>query len=407
MNKVLTHILNEVKEHVDGGEIRRKHLTDKGIELGYEYEEFSSMFTESARGSIKGRYEYDTLLEEAGMHDITPAEASPDTTYNHAIILMDGVPKLVKEYIKWGNYNKVSKIVDSGEFFPTLVTGLSGNGKTMMVQQICAKKNKPMVRVQINPETDETDLIGGFQLKNGETVFQKGPVIHAMEKGYILLIDEIDRGSNRLMCLQGILEGSDYLIKKTGEVIQPAPGFNIIATANTKGQGDETGKFIAATIIDDAFLERFVATICQPYPNEKTELSILQAHYGKDICEDTEHFLDCLCKWGKLIRDSYVREDIEDVISTRRLCHIVKTFKIFRGNKLGASKKEAIQMCIDRFSAETRDAFLEIYQRIDDWSDTPIADLREREAAEELAKQKASNKPSAEKTKSSNGKCPF
>ena len=185
------------------------------------------------------------------------------------------VPEKENTYVAWGNFKDVEKIIQSRIFYPTYITGLSGNGKTMMVEQACARANREYVRVQITPETDEDDLIGGFRLVNGETVFNKGPVIKAMERGAILLIDEIDRGSNKIMCLQGVLEGKPILIKKTGEVVSPSFGFNVIATANTKGKGSDDGRFIAATIIDEAFLERFTITLEQPYPTSATEKKII------------------------------------------------------------------------------------------------------------------------------------
>src|SRR6056300_245880 len=198
------------------------------------------------------------------------------------------VPAKADTFVAWGNFTDLKKIVASQMFYPTYIAGLSGNGKTFMVEQVCAQAKREFVRVQITPETDEDDLIGGFRLLNGETVFAKGPVIKAMEAGAILLIDEIDRGSNKLMCLQGVLEGKPVLIKKTGEVVKPAPGFNVIATANTKGKGDEAGRFISATIIDEAFLERFTITMEQPYPTAATEKKIIVNHMSEFNCINEE-----------------------------------------------------------------------------------------------------------------------
>src|SRR6056300_1125909 len=214
------------------------------------------------------------------------------------------VPAKDSTFVRWGYFSDVKKIIESKMFFPMYVAGLSGNGKTMMIEQACAQAKREYVRVQITPETDEDDLIGGFRLLNGETVFAKGPVIKAMEAGAILLIDEIDRGSNKLMALQGVLEGKPVLIKKTGEVIIPAKGFNVIATANTKGQGDENGRFIAATIIDDAFLERFTVTLDQPYPSEKIEKKIVSNHMEKFDVND-EDFTNLLVQWGQAIRRTF------------------------------------------------------------------------------------------------------
>jgi cobaltochelatase CobS len=268
------------------------------------------------------------------------------------------IPEKMKEFVRWGYFKDVKQIIESRMFFPMFVAGLSGNGKTMMIEQACANAKREYVRVQITPETDEDDLIGGFRLLNGETVFAKGPVIKAMEAGAILLIDEIDRGSNKLMALQGVLEGKPVLIKKTGEVVRPAPGFNVIATANTKGQGDEAGRFIAATIIDEAFLERFNVTLEQPYPSASVEKKIIVNHMDKFGAND-EEFAENLVKWGQAIRSTFEDGGVDDIISTRRLCHIVQTFSIFK------DKKKAIELCVNRFDADTRAAFIDLYEKID------------------------------------------
>jgi MoxR-like ATPase len=269
------------------------------------------------------------------------------------------VPSVDPTYIKWGEYSNITKIIKSNMFFPTYVSGLSGNGKTMMIEQACAKAKREYVRVQISPETDEDDLIGGFRLIDGETVFQKGPVVKAMERGCILLIDEIDRATNKIMCLQGVLEGNPILLKKTGEVVRPADGFNVIATANTKGRGSDDGRFTAASIIDDAFLERFVCVIDQPFPQPTIEKKIVLAHMSKFGVED-EEFTDKLIAWSNVIRKTFDADGVEEVISTRRLCHIVKTFSIFE------DRMKSINMCISRFDEETRTAFLDLYTKIDE-----------------------------------------
>ncbi|HCV51362.1 MAG TPA: porphyrin biosynthesis protein [Saprospirales bacterium] len=291
------------------------------------------------------------------------------------------VPQKDQSFVSWGHFKDVVSVIKSSIFYPVYVTGLSGNGKTMMVEQACAKLNREYVRVQITPETDEDDLIGGFRLVNGETVFNKGPVIKAMEKGAILLIDEIDRGSNKIMCLQGVLEGKPVLIKKTGEVINPSNGFNVIATANTKGKGSEDGRFIAATIIDEAFLERFTITLEQPYPSSSVERKIIINHMQKFNCLD-ESFADNLTVWSETIRKTFADGGVDEIISTRRLCHIVQSYSIF-GDKL-----KAIQLCVSRFDEDTRDGFLDLYTKVDaepapeqnkfindsDWVDNPICD---------------------------------
>ena len=274
------------------------------------------------------------------------------------------IPKVDNTYIKWGEYATVMKVVNSGFFFPLFISGMSGNGKTFMVEQVCAKAKREYVRVQVSPETDEDDLIGGFRLINGETIFQKGPVIKAMERGCILLIDEIDRATNKIMCLQGILEGNPVLLKKTGEVITPAKGFNVIATANTKGRGSDDGRYSAATIIDDAFLERFVASIDQEFPTPAIETKILTKHAEKYGVND-EVFINKLIAWALVIRKTFEDDAIDDVISTRRLCHIIKAHAVFE------DRMTAIQKCVNRFDEDTRASFLDLYTKIDESAELP------------------------------------
>jgi len=267
------------------------------------------------------------------------------------------VPAKDSTFVQWGHCKDVVSIIKAGMFYPVYITGLSGNGKTMMVEQACAKTNREYVRVQITPETDEDDLIGGFRLVNGETVFSKGPVIKAMEQGAVLLIDEIDRGSNKIMCLQGVLEGKPVLIKKTGEVVTPAQGFNVIATANTKGKGSDDGRFIAATIIDEAFLERFTITLEQPYPSQATEKKIVMNHMEKFECVDAD-LADNLTLWSETIRKTFEDGGVDEIISTRRLCHIVQSFSIFKDSK------KAIELCISRFDEDTKDAFADLFTKV-------------------------------------------
>ena len=298
-----------------------------------------------------------------GVYDLaaTVTQLRPTAPTAPAIVLSEEgtyIPKRVKTYVKWGHARDIGTIIESKMFYPVYVTGLSGNGKTMMVEQACAELNREYIRVQITPETDEDDLIGGFRLVNGETVFSKGPVIKAMEAGAILLVDEIDRGSNKLMALQGVLEGKPVLIKKTGELVTPAHGFNVIATSNTKGKGSEDGRFIAATIIDEAFLERFTITMDQPYPTGPIEKKIVLKHmelYGQ-VDED---FAENLTKWSAAIRKTFDEGGIDEIISTRRLCHIAQTFAIFK------DRKKSIDLCVSRFDEDTRAAFVDLYTKID------------------------------------------
>lgn len=268
------------------------------------------------------------------------------------------VPEQDPYFVRWGHFSDVEAIVASNLFYPVYVTGLSGNGKTMMVEQACAKAKKQYLRVQITPETDEDDLIGGFRLVNGETVFAEGPVIKAMKTGALLLIDELDRGSNKIMCLQGVLEGKPVLIKKTGEIVKPAEGFNVIATANTKGKGSEDGRFIAANIIDEAFLERFTITMEQPYPTSGIEKKIIKKHMDKFNKVDDD-FAEMLTIWSETIRKTFEDGGVDDLISTRRLCHIVQTFSIF------GDRQKAIELCVNRFDVDTKEAFLDLYSKVD------------------------------------------
>jgi cobaltochelatase CobS len=277
------------------------------------------------------------------------------------------VPEKVSTFVQWGHFTDLKKIISSNMFYPTYIAGLSGNGKTFMVEQTCAQLKREYVRVQITPETDEDDLIGGFRLLNGETVFAKGPVVKAMEAGAILLIDEIDRGSNKLMCLQGVLEGKPVLIKKTGEVVTPAPGFNVIATANTKGKGDEAGRFISATIIDEAFLERFTITLEQPYPTAATEKKIVLNHMSEFGATD-EEYAEQLIKWSVAIRKTFEDGGVDEIVSTRRLCHIVQTFSIFN------DRKKAVEMCVNRFDGDTKAAFIDLYEKIAGGEDLGLVD---------------------------------
>ena len=275
------------------------------------------------------------------------------------------IPSVDPTYVAWGEYATILTAVQSRAFFPIYISGMSGNGKTMMVEQACAKAKREYVRVQISPETDETDLIGGFRLIDGETVFYKGPVVKAMERGAVLLIDELDRGSNKILCLQGVLEGKPILLKKIGQIINPAPGFNVIATANTKGRGSEDGRYAAASIIDEAFIERFVATIDQPFPNDKIEKNIVLKHMSAYGVKDTE-FADKLVAWSQVIRKTFENDGVEEIISTRRLCHIVKAFSIF------PDRSRAIAMCIARFDEDTKAAFIDLYSKIDAQPTEPI-----------------------------------
>lgn len=262
------------------------------------------------------------------------------------------IPEKFEGYVPFGFYKDLLTIIQSVQFFPVFITGLSGNGKTLMVEQVCAHLKRECIRVNVSIETDESDLIGGPTLVDGNVVYRDGPVITAMKRGAILLIDEVDRGSNKLMCLQGILEGKPYFNKKSGEYIHPKAGFNIVATANTKGRGSEEGKYLSQ-ILDDAFLERFNVTVEQEYPEARVELKIL-----KPLLKDDE-FAENLIKWADVIRKTYAEGGVDEIISTRRLVHIAKTYSIFR------DRQKAIQLCVNRFDEETKLSFLDLYAKVD------------------------------------------
>lgn len=262
------------------------------------------------------------------------------------------IPEKYDGYVPFGFYKDLTSIVLSQNFFPVFITGMSGNGKTLMVEQVCATLKRECIRVNISVETDESDLIGGPTLIEGNVVYRDGPVMTAMKRGAILLIDEVDRGSNKLMCLQGILEGKPYFNKKSGEYVYPKRGFNVVATANTKGRGSEEGRYLSQ-ILDDAFLERFNITVEQEYPETKVELKIL-----KPLLNDDE-FAENLVKWADVIRKTFAEGGVDEIVSTRRLVHIAKTYAIFK------DRQKSIQLCVNRFDQETKDSFLDLYSKVD------------------------------------------
>lgn len=267
------------------------------------------------------------------------------------------IPSKNSNYVPFGFFRDLESVVKSKKFYPVFITGLSGNGKTTMVEQVCAKLQRECFRVNVSIETDEDDLIGGNTLIDGNIVFREGPVLIAMRRGAILLIDEIDRGSNKLMCLQSILEGKPYFNKKTGDIVYPTEGFNVIATANTKGKGNEDGRFIAAQILDEAFLERFPITVEQEYPSNSIEKKIILNTMAKFDIND-EVFAQELIKWADVIRSTFDEGGIDEIISTRRLIHIVEAYSIFK------DKKQAIELCINRFDADTKMAFLDLFEKM-------------------------------------------
>ena len=292
------------------------------------------------------------------MEKVVAPETKKEAAYVVSSLTGNITPTKDKNFVSFGNYPDVKSIIKSNRFYPVFITGLSGNGKTMSVTQACADLKRELIRVNITIETDEDDLLGGFRLKDGQTVWSNGPIIEAMERGAVLLLDEIDLASNKIMCLQPVLEGSGIFVKKINKWIQPKQGFNVIATANTKGQGSEDGKFIGTNVLNEAFLERFPVTFEQKYPSVKIENKILNntlKSYGKSDVK----FIDKLTTWADVIRKTYFDGGVDEIISTRRLVHITQAYAIFN------NKMKAIEMCTNRFDDDTKNSFVELYTKVD------------------------------------------
>ena len=285
-----------------------------------------------------------------------------ERSYNNIAVLPEVHQNLIPDkddtFVKFGNFNDIKKIIQSRIFYPAFITGLSGNGKTLSVEQACSQLKRELIRVNVTVETDEDDLIGGFRLVNGETAWHNGPVIEALERGAILLLDEIDLASNKILCLQSVLEGKGVFLKKIGRFVKPASGFNVIATANTKGKGSEDGRFIGTNVLNEAFLERFPVTFEQQYPSTSVEVRILEGVASQLNVKDSD-FCKRLADWGDIIRKTFYDGGIDEIISTRRLVHIIRAYSIF------GDKAKAIQVCVNRFDDETKTAFLELYDKID------------------------------------------
>jgi len=268
------------------------------------------------------------------------------------------IPSGDPSFVPWGHYKDIKSVIKSGIFYPTFITGLSGNGKTLNVLQSCAELKRECIRVNVTIETDEDDLLGGFRLVNGETAWHDGPVVDAMKRGAILLLDEIDLASNKIMCLQPILEGKGVFLKKINEYIEPAKGFNVIATANTKGKGSDDGRFIGTNVLNEAFLERFPITFEQSYPSIKIEENIVLKVFDGLGIKDKE-FAQNLVKWADVIRKTFYDGGIDEIISTRRIVHIANAYAIFN------NKMKAIQVCTNRFDEDTKNSFLDLYTKVD------------------------------------------
>ena len=284
------------------------------------------------------------------------------------------IPQSDPQYVSWGHFKDIKTIISSKIFYPVFVTGLSGNGKTSMIHEVCAKLKRDLVRVNITIETDEDDLLGGFRLVDGETVWQDGPIINAMRRGSIALVDEIDLASHKIMCLQPVLEGKPIYLKKINEVVYPEPGFNVIATANTKGKGSDDGRFIGTNILNEAFLDRFSATFYQEYPSTKMETKILKKQFAKYEIDEDE-FVDKLVKWADVIRRSFKEGAVDDIVTTRRLIDVTKSYSIFN------DKMKAVAMCLERFDDETKESFTDLYTKID--AGVSLEDLNQSDEVQE------------------------
>lgn len=268
------------------------------------------------------------------------------------------VPPADPNFVKFGFTADLIKIIKSGVFYPVYVTGLSGNGKTVMVEQVCASLKRECIRVNITRDSDELDLIGSYELIDGNTVRRDGPAIVAMRRGAVLLLDEVDYGSERLLCLQSVIEGKGFFDKKTGQMVYPAPGFNIIATANTKGKGSDDGRFVGANILNEAFLERFAITVEQEYPTAKIETQILKNNFDSLGINDDD-FINKLVEWAGVIRKAFDDGAVDEIVSTRRLIHISKAYSIFK------NRRKSIELCLNRFDSDTKTSFLDLYSKID------------------------------------------
>ena len=346
-----------------GTKVNANHLKIAARHFGLQYETISKRLKE--------------FKVKRGVWQLTVAERLEKTfkaqSAQPAVTTRNLVPQKEPNFIPFGNFTDIKKIISSKLFYPTFITGMSGNGKTLGVEQACAALNRELIRVNITIETDEDDLIGGFRLVNGETVWHNGPVIEALERGSVLLLDEVDLASNKILCLQSVLEGKGLFLKKTGRYVTPKSGFNIIATANTKGKGSDDGRFIGTNVMNEAFLERFPITVEQEYPPVATEKKILGKVFT-DLGVSDDGFVAKLVDWADIIRKTFYDGGVDEIISTRRLVHIAKAFSIFN------DKMTAIDMCINRFDEDTKLSFKDLYTKIDvEVSETPDTAIENEE----------------------------
>ena len=355
-----------------GPVVTKQEICDLAEEMGAKRPRF--IFTKPEYRIGRGQYRLPTA-DAPIAQTVAPAVEAPAMAVAQVIPMMkpatmtqtvseNFVPAKDALYVPFGFFNDLKNILVSKMFYPVMVTGLSGNGKTFMVEQACAASNREMIKVSVSIETDEDDLIGGNTLVNGNVVYREGPVLNAMRRGAVLVLDEIDRGSNKLLAIQAIMEGKPYINKKTGEIVEPAPGFNVVATANTKGKGSDDGRFIAAQILDEAFLERFPITVEQEYASTSVEKKILGKVFKSLNIED-DGFITKLVDWADIIRKTFYEGGVDEIIATRRLVHIAQAYAIF------GEKMKAIELCVNRFDEETKTSFLDLYTKVDGEAITP------------------------------------
>jgi hypothetical protein len=357
-------LLSALKAKDNGtGTFKRKDIIETHKESGVKYPHW--LLNDTALKAGRGLYDLTQMFN--GVQSMpTPKVVVDNTTpvvknvtqAKLTVEIENLIPAKDSTFVPFGFYTDLKKILTAKIFYPVFISGLSGNGKTTMVEQICADLKREAIRVNISVETDEDDLIGGNTLVDGNVVYREGPVLTAMKRGAVLILDEVDRGSNKLMCLQAVLEGKSYFNKKTGETITPASGFTIMATANTKGRGSDDGKFISAQLLDEAFLERFAITVEQEYPTMSVEKKIILNKMERAGCVD-EDFATHLVTWSDVIRKTYLEGAIDELVSTRRLEHIVNAFAVFK------DKTKAITLCTNRFDEDTKQAFIDLYSKVD------------------------------------------
>jgi MoxR-like ATPase len=345
-SEVTTANLVDTLTQMFGSEVDADHVRAAASELGVSYVTACKRLNSYKSG--RGKWNL-TAQEIERAYEAPSAQPAVEANY---------IPEKDDSYVQFGNFQSVRKVIQSRQFYPMFITGLSGNGKTMSVEQACASAKRELIRVNITIETDEDDLIGGFRLVNGDTVWHNGPVIESLERGAVLLLDEIDLASNKILCLQSVLEGKGIFLKKIGKYVKPANGFNVIATANTKGKGSDDGRFVGTNILNEAFLERFPVTFEQEYPSATVETKILQ-NAGAD-----DQFAENLVKWAGVIRKTFFDGGVDEVITTRRLVHIVQAYQIF-GDRL-----DAITKCVNRFDDDTKQSFLDLYTKVDAGEDS-------------------------------------